>query len=196
MTEPEEHMKEENQEVLPAEPIDTSAKLQAEVSEWKDKYFRALAEMENTRKRLQKDKIESQSFAIQNVIVDFLQPLDHFGQAVKHTQTSSPEIKQWGVGLEMILAQFIQVLGEHGVQPFSSIGQSFDPHQHEAIETEETVDYPPGAIMEEFVRGYKLGGRIIRPAKVKVAVQPVTAEEQGIQEEINTPEAPACGGDK
>jgi molecular chaperone GrpE len=148
-------------------------KLKAEAAEFKDKYFRALAEAENTRKRLQKEKAESQSYAIQNVIVDMLQPLDHFEQALKHTSGASNEIKQWVQGFDMIVSQFKQVLGDHGVQAFSSKGEVFDPHAHEAIETEESNEFAPGTIMEEYVRGYKLGTRVIRPAKVKVATAPV-----------------------
>ena len=160
-------LEEPKQEVLLPKPP-------AESTDYKDKYFRALAEIENTRKRLQREKIESQSYAIQNVVLDFLQPLDHLEQALKHAINASDEIKHWALGFEMILSQMKQVLADHGVQLFDSIGQQFDPHQHEAIETEERTDIAPGIIIEEYVRGYKLGSRVIRPAKVKVATQPVT----------------------
>src|SRR5206468_3572827 len=93
--------------------------------------------------------------------------------ALKHTAGASNEIKHWALGFEMMLNQFKQVLQDHGVQAFDSVGQSFDPHQHEAIETIETTEYAPGAIIEEFQRGYKLGNRVIRPARVKVATAPV-----------------------
>ena len=165
-----ENQKEEQKE-------DVLAKLQAEVSDYKDKYFRALAEMENTRKRLQREKIESQSYALQNIVCDFLQPLDHFEQALKHTKDASPEIKNWAIGFEMMLNQFKQVLQDHGVQSFDSKGQQFDPHEHEAIETEETNESAPGTILEEYVRGYKLASRVIRPAKVKVATAKIAEDE-------------------
>lgn len=173
-------MTEENNgenEVLPPEenPV---AKVTQELNEYKDKYFRALAEGENTRKRLQKEKIESQSFAIQSVIEDFLVPLDHFEKALSHAEAASPEIKHWAIGFEMILSQMKQVLSDNGVEPFESKGKQFDPHQHEAIETEETEKVSPGTILEEFTRGYKLGARVIRPARVKVATAPTTSGEQ------------------
>ena len=146
--------------------------LQKELQEYKDKYFRSLAETENMRKRLQKEKLDSQTFAIQGVVVDFLQPLDHFEQALKASQNASGEIKNWAVGFQMILAQCQQILQDHGVAAFDSLGQTFDPHMHEAIETEETTDKPEGTILQEFVRGYKMAHRIVRPAKVKVAIAP------------------------
>jgi molecular chaperone GrpE len=164
---PEQLLEGPQQEVLLPKPP-------ADMTDYKDKYFRALAEIENTRKRLQREKIESQSYAIQNVVLDFLQPLDHLEQALKHAADASCEIKHWALGFEMILTQMKQVLEDHGVQLFDSRGQQFDPHQHEAIETEERTDVAPGTIVEEYVRGYKLGSRVIRPAKVKVATQPST----------------------
>ena len=151
----------------------------AELNEMKDKYFRALAEIENTRKRLTKEKLESQSFAIQNVVIDFLQPFDHFEQALKAAEAASSDVKHWAKGFEMILQQMKQVLGDHGVQPFDSLNQPFDAHQHEAIETEESMDYPPGTIIQEFIRGYKMGQRVIRPARVKVSTAPTTNSANG-----------------
>jgi len=146
---------------------------EAELQDMKDKYFRALAEIENTRKRLTREKLESQSYAIQNVIADFLQPLDHFEKALTAAENASSDVKHWAVGFEMILQQMKQVLGDHGVVGFDSLNQPFDPHFHEAIETEETSSVAPGIVLQEVVRGYKIGNRVIRPAKVKVSTAPI-----------------------
>ncbi len=151
---------------------DELVKLKAELAEWKDKYFRALAETENTRKRLQKEKIESQSFAIQDVVLDFLQPLDHLEQALNASQNASDEVKHWAIGFRMILQQLKHVIQDNGITTFESVGEEFDPHLHEAIETEETASFTEGTVTQEFSRGYKMGTRIIRPAKVKVATAP------------------------
>ena len=160
---------------LAAENEDTETdKLKQELNEWKDKYFRALAETENTRKRLQKEKIESQSFAIQDVVLDFLQPLDHLEQALNASQNASDDVKHWAIGFQMILQQLKQVIQDNGISTYESVGQSFDPHLHEAIETEESATFSEGTVMQEFTRGYKMGPRIIRPAKVKVATSPKT----------------------
>ena len=177
-------MTENEKEDAPVEQIDESAReAQTELTDYKDKYFRALAEIENSRKRLQREKIESQSYALQNIVCDLLQPLDHFEQALKHAENAAPEIRNWAIGFEMMLAQFKQVLGDHGVTTFDSKGENFDPHQHEAIETVETTEYAPGVIVEEFLKGYKLGNRVIRPARVKVATTPVSADEQDLMQE-------------
>jgi molecular chaperone GrpE len=161
----------------PPEGKDELVTLKQELSEYKDKYYRALAEIENSRKRLQREKIESQSFAIQNVIVDFLQPVDHFEVALKHAKGAKEEIRHWASGFEMILEQMKQVLSDHGVEAFDSLGQPFDPHKHEALETEERKDVPPGIVIEEYVKGYRLGLRVIRAAKVKVSTAPQEANE-------------------
>ena len=163
--------------------LDEVSKLKAELSDFKDKYFRSLAENENTRKRLQKEKVESQTYAIKDVILDFLQPLDHFEQALNASHNASDDVKHWAVGFRMILQQLKQVIQDNGVQPFDSVGELFDPHRHEAIETEESQTFPEGTVLQEFTRGYKMGMRIIRPAKVKVAVATNT---NGSQPQQNT----------
>jgi molecular chaperone GrpE len=81
----------------------------------------------------------------------------------------SDEVKHWGLGFQMILTQFRDVLAVNGVQPFPSKGHHFDPHFHEAVETEEREDTAPGIVIEEFTKGYKMGDKTIRPARVKVA---------------------------
>lgn len=152
--------------------------LQRELKEYKDKYLHALAESENARKRLQKEKQELIQYAIQNVIVDFLNPIDHLENALKFTQQMSDEVKHWAVGFQMILTQFKDVLTNNGVTPFTSVGKPFDPHLHEAIETVCTTDFPAGTVVQETLRGYKMGDRIIRPARVTVAKSPSNENNQ------------------
>jgi len=146
--------------------------LKKEAAEFKDKYQRALAEAENARKRLQKERQELIQYALQNVLVDFLIPIDHLENALQFTQQASPEVKHWALGFQMILNQFKDVLSNNGVTGFESVGKHFDPHRHEAIETEVTTEVAPGTIVQETLKGYKMGDRIIRPARVKVAKAP------------------------
>jgi molecular chaperone GrpE len=148
-----------------------------EASEFKDKYLRALAESENARKRLQKEKQELIQYAIQNVMVDFLNPIDHMENALKYTEKTSDEVKHWVLGFQMILTQFKDVLARNGVTPFISEGQSFDPHYHEAIETVATEECPPGIVLEETLRGYRMNDRTIRPARVKVSKAPPVSKQ-------------------
>lgn len=148
------------------------AKLQQEAIEYKDKYLRSLAEMDNVRKRMQKERQELVQQAAGNIVVEFLNPIDHMENALKFTQQMSPEVKHWAVGFQMILNQFKDVLTGHGVLAFTSEGTPFDPHRHEAIEVLETYDYPPDTVVEEHLRGYKMGEKVIRPARVKVSKAP------------------------
>lgn len=143
--------------------------LEEEAKESKDKYLRLLADTENAKKRLLKDKQESAKFAIENVIEDFLIPMDNFENALTCAQGMSGEVRNWATGFQMILTQFKDVLQQHGIVPFQSEGALFDPNLHEAVETEETDRQPEGTILKEFARGYKCGERTIRPARVKVA---------------------------
>ena len=143
--------------------------LKKEIAESKDKYLRVLAESENARKRIQKEIQEMIQYALQNVIVDFLNPIDHMENALKFTQNMSDDVKHWALGFQMILSQFKDVLTSNGVTPFQSEGQPFDPHRHEAVEAVATGDHPPGVIIEESLRGYSMGEKTIRPARVKVS---------------------------
>ncbi len=160
--------------------------VQAEVQEYKDKYLRALAEAENTRKRLTREKVEAQSFAVQNIVVDLLQPIDHFEQALRHAEEAKGDISPWAKGFEMILEQLRQVLSDHGVSSFLSLHQPFDPHMHEAVETEERADVPEGTVVLEFQKGYRLGGRVIRPARVRVSTRPSWEENAASETEASS----------
>lgn len=162
---------EENKENAPleTEPTLPPPSIEEELKECKDRNLRLLAEMENTRKRLQKEKVEMTRFAIENVIVEMLTPMDNLENALKYTDQMSTETRQWAKGFEMILAQFKETLSNNGVVSFDSEGTLFDPHKHQPIETEETDAAPDGTILKEFVRGYRSGERTIRPARVKIA---------------------------
>lgn len=150
--------------------------LEIQVEENKEKYLRCLAELENTKKRLQKEGKEMVKFAVDNVITDFIEPLESLEKALSFKDHMTDEVRNWAFGFEMILSQFKDVLTANGVQPFESIGDEFDPHLHDAIEALETTEHPDGYILQVFVKGYKSGDRIIRPAKVKVAKRPKTQE--------------------
>lgn len=170
-----------NEETTPPEEQPATAACPPEEN-WKDKYLHAIAEMENMRKRMQKERYETSKFAIESTIVDFLPPMDNFENALRFAGSASPEIKNWAIGFEMILSQFKEVLSNHGIHPFSSEGTQFNPLQHEAVEVFETTESPDGTILQDFSKGYKSSARTIRPARVKVAKNPQnnqTQQEEG-----------------
>jgi molecular chaperone GrpE len=172
------------------------SKCEEELKEHKEKYLRLLADMENMRKRMQKEKQEMTRFAVENVINDILGPIDNLENALQFTQQLSPEMRNWAQGFQMILGQFKDVLSNHGVHAFHSEGMLFDPHLHFAIEREETKDKPEGTILKEYVKGYRTSEHVVRPARVKVAVPPEAKSERRHEEEThlehnNHPNAPA-----
>lgn len=144
-----------------------------EMLEYKDKYLRLLAELDNTRKRMQKEKQEMTRFAIENALSDMLDPIDNLENALKMTENLSTEMRNWAQGFSMILNQFKEALSSQGIVPFHSEGQPFDPQMHYAIETEESTEKPAGTVLKEYVKGYRSGLRAVRPARVKVAHAPV-----------------------
>lgn len=157
-------------------------KLTGELQEYKDKYLRLLAESENARKRLQKEKQELTQFAIDNLASDFLSPIDHMENALKYTDNMSEDVKHWAVGFKMILSQFLDVLASNGITSIESTGSAFDPHKHEAIEMITTTEHKPGIVVSESVKGYRRGDRTIRPARVTVSKSPTKTENNESKE--------------
>lgn len=163
-------------------------KLKESVKEHQDKYLRLLAESENLRKRLQKEKAELQAYARESLICEFLNPIDHFENALGFKEGVSDDVRNWMVGFEMILAQFKEVLAQNDIRPIEAMGAKFDPHRHEALEAEESEDHPVNTIIKEYVRGYQMGPKVIRPSKVKVTKQKSledTQDEKESKETIN-----------
>ncbi len=185
-------MNEPSQETPPSEeqapkapPSDAEkiAALEEALKEQKQRNLLLLADMENVRKRLHKEKVEMNRFAIDNLLCEVLMPLDNFENALSFTEKMSEETRNWAIGFEMILNQFKEVLLHHRVKPFESKGKQFDPHRHEAVEMVETSEVPDGTITHELLRGYESEGRIVRPARVKVAKRPQTTQKTETEEE-------------
>ncbi len=178
----------EKEETTPEEPETVSVndleleQLRREAKDFKEKYFLLLAESENARKRMQKEKHELTQYAFENLIIDFLNPIDQMENALSHADEMSDEVKHWALGFKMILSQFKDVLTNNGVEPFTSEGKPFDPHHHEAMEAVETEEHTPGTIIEEQIRGYRMGEKTIRPARVKVAKE---VKKENNEEEEN-----------
>ncbi len=167
-------MTEEKEPITTPAPESQKTKVtpEDELKEYKEKYLRLLAEIDNTRKRMQKEKQEMTRFAVDNVIAEILGPIDSLENALQFTKALSDEMRNWAQGFLMILGQFKDVLANHGVTAFHSEGMPFNPQMHHAIETEVTTEKPEGTILKEYIKGYRSGDHTIRPASVKVAVAP------------------------
>ncbi len=161
-----------------AETTAETEKAEESQEDYKRKYLHLLADSENARKRLQKDRDEIVQYSVRSLLLDFLSPIDHMENALKFTDQASPEVQNWAKGFEMILMQFKDVLASNGVKTFESIGRPFDPHFHDAVEMKETTDHPPGTVVEESVKGYIIGEKTLRPARVVVSKEPEQTQEK------------------
>ncbi len=157
-------------------------KLRAQQQELKDTNLRQLAELENTRKRLHKEREEMTRYAIGRFAEDFLAPLDQMEKALDCADNMSEEVKNWAIGFKMILNQFHDVFANNNISSYSAMGEEFNPHLHEAVEADETTDKPEGTILEEYAKGYKMGDYIVRPARVKVAKKATSSPNEELNE--------------
>jgi molecular chaperone GrpE len=172
---------EDGTESVPA-PLDPSAQLQAdlnaaksEVAEWQDRFLRKAAEFENFRKRMEKEKSETASQAKSSVLADLLPVLDACERALKSfggAQSPPAGLEQYREGVELLYRQMLDTMGRIGVVPMETEGKPFDPHLHEAISREVTLEMKENAVVRELRRGYFFKDRLLRPAQVIVAVRP------------------------
>jgi len=144
-----------------------------EVESLRDRYLRAVADLENYRKRAQREREELIRAAEEGLLYELLAVLDNFERALGAPRDSQ-HFDGFVSGVELIHQQLLKVLEKSGVVPFSSVGQPFDPERHEAVMRVETREAEGNTVLEEMRRGYVRNGRVLRPAQVTVAVS--TAE--------------------
>lgn len=136
-----------------------------------ERTLRAMADLENYKKRASKEREEIQRFGLEKMLKDFLPVVDNFDRALEHSK-SSGDMKSLETGVAMVRKLFEDALGRHGVKAFDSVGKLFDPNFHEAMGQLETKDAPANTVMKELVRGFTLNDRLVRPALVMVAKPP------------------------
>jgi len=139
-----------------------------------ENYLRALADMDNFKKRMLKDKEEFLKYANERLVSSLIGVLDNFKRAVESANLSK-EFEPFYEGIKLIYNQFQDTLKSEGLKEFSSLGEIFDPSRHEAMLTIES-DKPPNTVVEEVEGGYILNDKVIRPAKVYVAKEKVEKE--------------------
>jgi molecular chaperone GrpE len=139
-----------------------------EIAELKDKYLRAVAEMDNTRKRLRQQSEETVRRERENLLREILPVVDNLERAISAARTSG-DGKSIVEGVEMVLRSILDLLKAQGVTPIASLGQPFDPARHEAVDHVSSDKHLPNTVIEEFHRGYQAGDRILRAARVTVS---------------------------
>jgi molecular chaperone GrpE len=137
-----------------------------------DQLLRRQAEFENYRKRAERERGEFYQRTRADLLLELLPVLDNFERALVSLERSEGDAEALRHGVELIHKQFKDALTKLGLQPVEAVGRSFDPNVHEAVTTEQTDEHEENTVIEEFERGYKLGDRLLRPAKVKVATSP------------------------
>lgn len=167
--------------------------LMGKVKDEHEKMLRAVADLENYKKRALKEKEEVQKFGSEKLLKDFLPVVDNFDRALEHARTSG-DLESLKKGVEMIRKLFEDTLGKHGVRSFSTKGEPFDPNKHEAMSAAETDEMPPNHVHSEYLRGFMLNDRLVRPAlvvvsKAKAAPAPVTDAAPAAPAPDETPKA-------
>ena len=169
-------------------------RLQREAQQAKDQYLRTLAEYENTKKRLQREREEFVKYSAETMVRGLLPIVDSLDQAlVAVDKQSDPQAVIKGVHL--IYRQLLGLLEKEGVKRISTVGEPFDPHQHEAIAQVEAADgTADNTVAEEVQVGYTMHGKVIRPAMVKVAKKTATSDQQHVISKEEQEKGDSLGG--
>ena len=145
-----------------------------------DLYLRERADLENARKRHQRDREEAIRFANDRLLKEMIPVLDNLERAVGHAEQGEDDNQGLLEGVNMTISQFRKVLEDFGVKPINALGADFDPNLHQAMGQVESEDQAPNTVVSEFQKGYLLNDRLLRPSLVMVAKAPNgEANEQG-----------------
>ncbi len=138
--------------------------------DWKSKYYYLAAEMENGRKRFEREKENLLKYGNDKILGDLLDVVDNFERTVDMLKPDQDQkVKNIVVGLDMVRKMFLDSLGKHGLSQLESLGKDFDPNFHEAMGQEYLEGKRPNEILKEYQKGYVLNGRLLRAARVVVA---------------------------
>ena len=163
----------------PEAGVDRLAALQAQVDQLNqerttllDQLLRRQAEFENYRRRVDRERAETYARSRAEVVLELLPVIDNFERALASLEHSGNDATSLHQGIELIHRQLNDALAKFGLEPVESVGQTFDPNLHEAVSAEPSAEHEENTVIAEFERGYKLGEKLLRPAKVKVASTP------------------------
>jgi molecular chaperone GrpE len=152
-----------------AELTATIRQLQAEKQNLYDRLLRKQAELENLRKRTEREKEEFRQYASADLIRALLPSLDGLERALKHREIGVSD--EFYTGMQLVYQGLLEVLKREGLTPIKAVGETFDPHLHQAVECIEDDKCRDQEIVEELLRGYTFKHRLLRPSMVKVAVR-------------------------
>jgi molecular chaperone GrpE len=155
-------------------PAEEIARLEQEKAELKDRLLRTLADLENQRRRAEREVADARSYAISKFAGDMLGVADNMGRALAALPADArdngdPTLKALLEGAEMTEREMLRALEKHGVKKIDPKGEKFDPHRHQAIFEVPDPAVPAGTVAQVVQVGYSIGDRVLRPAMVGVA---------------------------
>lgn len=161
-TQPEESQAEASQELSVEQVL-------ADLAEAKDHVLRTQAEMQNLRRRMERDVENAHKYALEKFVGELLPVVDNLERAISAIDVSNEEFKAVGEGIELTLKSFLDVLGRFKVDTLDPKGEAFDPELHQAMSILEMQEVKPNTVVDVFQKGYTLNGRLVRPAMVVVS---------------------------
>lgn len=147
------------------------AELESELAESRDRHLRLAADFDNFRKRARQEQLDTIQYASGALVERLLPIVDDLQRVLEHAPGDVDQT--WLKGLELTVQKLDALLVEQGVTPIATVGEAFDPKLHEAIGTVESQEHPEDTVLAELRRGYRHHDRVVRPALVKVARQPL-----------------------
>ncbi|KAK8552244.1 hypothetical protein V6N13_120655 [Hibiscus sabdariffa] len=170
--------------------------LSAEITSGKEKYIRLQADFDNFRKRSEKERLTTRSDAQGEVIESLLPMVDSFERAKQQVKPETEKEKKIDTSYQGIYKQFVEIMRSLQVAVVPTVGKPFDPSLHEAIAREESLEFKEGIIIQEFRRGFLLGGRLLRPAMVKVSSGPGSKKATAVADNKSSGQPTAVGDDQ
>src|SRR6266536_2184165 len=155
-----------NNETMTGDEPSEVERLKEELRREHDLYLRALADYDNYRRRVERDRSAAARSGKRELILQLLDVLDGFDRALQHLDDAPESVSE---GLQLLQRKLLSVLEAQGVTPLQSLGETFNPELHDAIGTVKSEDIEPGTVAEEMQRGYRWGDDVLRPARVRVA---------------------------
>lgn len=159
------------------------AESEAEQAKLKDQTLRAMAEAENTRRRIQREAEDKERYALSGFARELTSVVDNLRRAMEtvtaEQRAGDAKLEQFAQGIELTEREFMSILERNGVKRVAPAGQPFDHNLHQAIAQAESAEHAPGTVMQVVQAGYTLHGRILRPALVVVAKPPAQSPQPG-----------------
>jgi molecular chaperone GrpE len=149
--------------------------LESQLKEANERTLRVQAELENYRKRAQRELADERRYAVVPLVRDLLAVVDNLQRAIDAAAKTPGDPSGMLEGVKMVEGQLTAILKQHGCEPISTVGTPFDPNQHQAIAQEPSNEHPAGTVTRATQVGYKLHDRVIRPAQVFVSTGTPTA---------------------